>query len=140
MKKILRLCLAAGAMAVMLPAAPAHAVGGVGASITCDPVNPEFCVTTEASAVGAGTTATGGEVVALCKAQTTGALLTSVTCSVEGKSSTTSLPGPNGAAAVLASTRKIEGHEVCWSSTGFFTNPLGGVVVVTDSGCAIVTL
>lgn len=139
MKRIWHLCAAVAVISVMLPA-PAHAVGGVGVGVTCDPSNPEFCVATEASAVGGGTTVTGGQVAALCKAETTGALLTSVTCSVGGNSRTISLPGPNGASTVTAPTEDLTGHEVCWSSTGFFTNPLGGVVVVTDDGCAIVTL
>lgn len=109
---------------------------------TCDPVYIEFCVATEAVAAGAGTTVTNprGYVTAACKVETTGALLTSSTCSVEGRSSTTSLPGPNGASAVVAPTQKLTGHEVCWTSTGYFTNPLGGVVVVTDQGCAILTV
>ncbi len=127
-------------LGLMLPATPANAAGGVGVGATCDPVHTQYCVTTQAAAVGAGTTVTGGQVVAACKAETTGALLVTVTCSVEGKSRTISLPGPNGVSAVNAPTSKLTGHEVCWSSTGFFTNPLGGVVVVTDQGCAIVTL
>lgn len=139
MRKIAKVLTIAGVMALALPGAPAHAAGSLGIGATCDPVHVEFCVTTQAAAVGAGTSVTGGEVAAVCKAETTGALLTSVTCSVEGRSSTTSLPGPYGVAAVVAPTDRIVGHEVCWSSTGFFTNPLGGVVVVTDTGCAIVT-
>ena len=130
--------IAVGVM--ILPAGSASAAGSLGVGATCDPNNPAYCVTTQATAVGAGTTVTGGQVAAICKAETTGALLTSVTCSVEGKSRTTSLPGPNGASAVTAPTDRLTGHQVCWVSTGYFTNPLGGVVPVTDTGCAIVTV
>lgn len=127
-------------IALMLPAGPANAGGGVGVGVTCDPQHPAFCVTTQVEAAGAGTTITGGHVAAVCKAETTGALLTSVTCSTGGNSRTISLPGPVGASAVTARTSTLTGHQVCWSSTGFFTDPLGDVVAVTDSGCSIVTV
>lgn len=109
--------------------------------MTCDP-SGVHCVATEVAGAGAGTTATEpeGYFAAVCKAETTGALTTSVTCSAEGSSRTVSVPGPNGVSAVLAPTEKLTGHEICWSSTGFFIDPLGGVITVTDADCAIVTL
>lgn len=140
MKRFLVLGAVVAVMSFGLPAAPANAGGGVGVGVTCDPNHPAFCVTTQVAAVGAGTTVTGGQVVAVCKAETTGALLTTVTCSTGGRSQTVSLPGPYGASAVVAPTTSLTGHQVCWSSTGYFTNPLGGVVPVTDSGCSIVTV
>ena len=136
--KVLSISAVISMVAIAFPAAPANAAGSVGIGATCDP-SGVHCVTTQATAVGGGTTVTGGKVAAVCKAETTGALVTSVTCSVEGKSSTTSLPGANGAAAVVADTKAITGHTVCWSSTGFFTDVFGGVIAVTDSGCGIVT-
>ncbi|MFN2587692.1 MAG: hypothetical protein ABR613_06220 [Actinomycetota bacterium] len=125
-------------MGVALPASPANAVASAGFGTTCDETMTH-CVTTEVAGVGAGTTVTQGYFTAVCKAQTTGALATSVTCSSEGASRTVSLPGPVGASAVVARTSKLTGHQVCWSSTGFFINPLGGVITVTDADCAIVT-
>lgn len=135
-----RLFCAVAVVMGLLPVTPASAGGGVGAGVTCDPGNPAFCVTTQVAAVGAGSTVTGGQVAAVCEAETTGALLTSVTCSTGGNSRTVSLPGPYGASAVTAPTSSLTGHQVCWSSTGFFTDPLGDVVAVTDSGCSIVTI
>lgn len=127
--------------ALALPASPAHAGVSAGASVTCDP-SGVYCVATEVAGAGAGATVTSprGYFAGVCKAETTGALTTSVTCSAEGSSRTVSVPGPNGASAVLAPTEKLVGHQICWSSTGFFVDPLGGVVTVTDADCAIVTL
>lgn len=141
MKRIWHLCAAVAVATVMLPA-PVQAGGSIGVGATCDPVYPQFCVATEATAEGAGTTFTDppGYVAAVCKVETTGALLTSSTCSVEGGSMTTSLPGPNSASAVVRPTAKLTGHQVCWVSTGYFTNPLGGTVVVTDDDCAVLTV
>ncbi len=136
--KIIATSAIVSVIALVVPSAPASAGVSVGAGVTCDP-SGVHCVTTQASAYGAGTTLTGGKVAAVCKAETTCALVTSVTCSVEGKSSTTSLPGPNGAAVVQANTSKLTGHQVCWASTGIFTDVFGYPVVVTDSGCATVT-
>lgn len=143
MKTVRRLAVVCSVLAVtglLFPAAPANAAVSVGVGITCDPNNPEFCVTTEVAGAGGGTTVTGGQFAAACVAETTGALTTSVTCSTGGNSRTISLPGPYGASAVTAPTSSLTGHEVCWSSTGFFIDPLGGVVTVTDSGCAIITI
>jgi hypothetical protein len=128
-------------IALALPASAAHAAVSAGASVTCDP-SGVHCVATEVAGAGAGTTVTSprGYFAGACKAETTGALTTSVTCSAEGSSRTVSLPGPNGASAVLAPTDKLTGHVICWKSTGFFVDPLGGVIPVTDEGCAIVTL
>ena len=140
MKRISLVCAVLGVFGMVAQASPANAAAGVGVGATCDAIYTQYCVTTEVAGAGAGSTVTGGQFAGVCKAQTTGASLTSVTCSASGRNRTVSLPGPVGASAVTAPTTSLTGHTVCWSSTGFFTDPLGGVVDVTDTGCAIVTI
>ncbi len=137
--KIVAISAIVSVIALVVPSAPAGAAASVGAGATCD-LSGAHCVMTQATAIGAGTTVTGGKVAAACTAQATGAVFSmSVTCSVEGKSSTTTTPGPIGAAAVVANTNRLTGHEVCWTVTVTFTDPFGYWVVVTERGCAIVT-
>lgn len=138
--RIALVCTVVAVLGLVLPASPANAAVSIGIGVTCDEVHPEFCVTTQVAGAGAGTTVTGGQFAAVCEAETTGALVTSVTCETGGNSRTISLPGPYGASAVTAPTSSLTGHQICWSSTGFFVDPFGEVVSVTDSGCSIVDL
>ena len=128
--------LITGSIAV---AGPANAAASAGASVHCDPTGPS-CVTGMGQSENAGTSVTGGYATAVCHGGSNGAILMEVRCSVAGWGSTTSLPGPTGAAVVVAPTDTFSRHPVCWTVTGYFLDPFGPVKLVTTSGCSIVTL
>lgn len=120
-------------------AAPANAVGSAGASANCE-LTGANCVSGTGQSENAGTSSTGGYATAACHGGSNGAILIEVTCSVGGASSTTSLPGPTAVAVVVTPTDSFLRQPVCWSVEGYFVQPLGGVNVVTTSGCSIVSL
>ena len=120
-------------------ASPANAAASVGASANCE-LTGVNCVTGTGQSENAGSSSTGGFATAACLGGSNGAFLMEVTCSVGDQSSTTSLPGPTGAAVVVASTDTFLRQPVCWTVTGFFLQPLGGVNEVTTSGCSVVSI
>jgi hypothetical protein len=129
-------------MSLLVPvvaASPANAAASVGASAHCELIGAH-CVTGTGQAENAGTSTTGGYATAVCHGGSNGAILLEVTCSVGDGSSTTSLPGPTAAAAVITGTDTFLRQPVCWTVTGYFVQPLGGVNVVTTSGCSIISL
>lgn len=130
----------ASLLASVVSASPANAAASVGASANCELTGPH-CVTGSGQSENAGTSSTGGYAVAVCHGTSNGAVLMQVMCSVgEDRSSTTSLPGPAGAAYVVVPTDSLARLPVCWEVTGYFVQPFGGVNPVVTSGCSIITL
>ena len=118
---------------------PASAAAGGGASFRCD-VGGAHCVEGSGQSENAGTSTTGGKAVALCQGNTSGAILTEVTCSVGGVSNTTTLPGPTGASEAIADTDTFTRLQVCWTVTGYFYNPFGPLDPLSTSGCSLIAL
>jgi hypothetical protein len=131
---ILAMVLCVGAI-TFSGAAPASAAGAVGASYRCD-IGGARCVEGSGQSENAGTSQTGGKAVAVCVGSSSGAIILEVTCSHAGQSRTTSIPGPNGAAYVVADTDSIKRMPVCWSVTGYFYDPFGPLAPLTTSGCS----
>lgn len=140
MKKLLPVLVSCAFVAgSLVSASPAAAVASAGASFDCD-LGGAHCVTGTGQSENAGTSTTGGYATAVCHGGSNGAVLTQVECSVAGWGSTTSLPGPTGAAVVVAPVDTFSRQPVCWTVTGYFLRPLGAVEVVTTSGCSIVSI
>ncbi|HYO61817.1 MAG TPA: hypothetical protein VEU29_07950 [Actinomycetota bacterium] len=126
-------------VASLVAPSAASAAASVGASANCEVMGAQ-CVAGAGQSENAGTSTTGGYATAVCTGQSNGAMLIEVSCSVAGRSSTVSLPGPAGVAFVVAPTESFTRQPVCWTVTGYFLQPLGGVNEVTTSGCSIVSL
>lgn len=139
MKKAWGIVVALSLLGSAVVASPANAAASAGASVDCE-VTGVNCVTGAGQSENAGTSSTGGYAAAVCHGGSNGAILLEVTCSVGEDYSTTSLPGPAGAGVVLAPTDTFLRQPVCWTVTGYFLQPLGGVNEVTTEGCSIVSL
>lgn len=133
---VVNLSVVAGSLAA---ASPARAAASVGASANCD-VTGAHCVTGGGQSENAGTSTTGGWAAAVCYGASNGAFLLEVECMIGDQTSASSLPGPVGAAVVLAPTDTFWRYPVCWSVTGYFVDPLGGVDVLSTQGCSIVSV
>jgi hypothetical protein len=134
-----KLVVCASLLVCLAGASPANAAASAGASVTCE-LTGANCVTGSGQSENAGTSSTGGFATAVCHGGSNGAILMEVTCSVGEDSSTTSLPGPTGAAVLVAPTDTLLRQPVCWTVEGYFPQPFGGVNVVVTSGCSIISL
>lgn len=131
--------LACCVLLVLSTTSPVNAAASAGASASCELTGP-YCVTGAGQSENAGTSTTGGYATAVCHGGSNGAILMEVKCSIGESEATTALPGPAGAAVLVAPTETLLRQPVCWYVIGYFAKPLGGVEEVETSGCSVVSL
>ncbi len=124
---------------------PAQALGSVGLGVECD--HDGHCVEATATSTNAAIKlnltdgeSSAGTAVAACKGSAVGATLVQITCSIGSRSSTMSFPGSAGAVPIVTSTSVLARLPVCWDVTAYFPVINGPQHVVTNSGCALLSV